>query len=335
MAAPDFWDSSEKEKKKDLLKERTLLIDELATWRKLKSQSEDLGVMLELANEEDQEGGDAVRELEKLVRTFQKEIKKSRIEILLSGQYDSCGAILSIHSGAGGTESQDWAEMLLRMYTRWMELRKYDHRIVDLLPGEEAGIKSATVIVNAAYAYGYLRAEIGVHRLVRLSPFDANHRRHTSFASVFVFPDIEDEIDIQIDEKELRIDTFRSSGAGGQHVNVTDSAVRITHIPSGIVVQCQNERSQHRNKSTAMKILKSRLYEKQLEEQEEKMEKVRGQKKDIAWGSQIRSYILHPYRLIKDHRTGIEIGDTDRILNGDLDPFIEAFLIGKKTTNGD
>jgi len=265
-----------------------------------------------------------------LIKSLLKEINISRVKMVLSEEYDANDAILSIHPGAGGTESQDWAQMLLRMYTRWMELKNYKHQIVDLQPGDEAGIKSATIMVKGDYVYGYLKSESGVHRLVRISPFDANHRRHTSFASVFVFPDIENEIELDIDEKDLRIDTYRSSGAGGQHVNVTDSAVRITHIPSNIVVQCQNERSQHRNKATAMKILKSRLYKKQLEEQEMEMEKMHGEKKDIAWGSQIRSYVLHPYRMIKDHRTSMEVGNADKVLDGDLDPFIEAFLMGKK-----
>ncbi len=234
---------------------------------------------------------------------------------------------MSIHAGAGGTEAQDWAQMLLRMYLRWTERRGFKANIVDLLQGEEAGIKSATFTVTGDYAFGYIKAEVGIHRLVRISPFDAGARRHTSFASVFVYPDIEDDVVIEIDEKDLRVDTFRSSGAGGQHVNKTDSAVRITHMPSGIVVQCQNERSQHMNRAMAMKLLKARLYEKEIEEREKEMDKIHASKKQIAWGSQIRSYILQPYQLVKDHRTGKEVGNVNAVLDGDLDGFIEAYLM--------
>jgi peptide chain release factor 2 len=233
---------------------------------------------------------------------------------------------VTIHPGAGGTESQDWAEMLLRMYLRWAEKRGYRTEVTDYQVGEEAGIKSVTFLVEGEFAYGYLCSEIGVHRLVRISPYDAAGRRHTSFASVFVTPEIEEEIDIVVDEKDLRIDTYRSSGAGGQHVNVTDSAVRITHNPSGIVVQCQNERSQHRNKATAMKILKSRLFELEMEKKRKELDQLEDSKAEIAWGSQIRSYVLHPYRLVKDHRTKVEIGDVDSVLNGQLDSFINEFL---------
>ena len=247
--------------------------------------------------------------------------------MMLSGEDDPRGAILTIHPGAGGTESQDWAEMLLRLYLRWCERRGYHKEIVEYQAGEEAGLKSATVTVEGDFAFGYLKAESGVHRLVRISPFDANKRRHTSFASVFVVPEIEDDIEVEIDENDLRIDTYRSSGAGGQHVNVTDSAVRITHIPTGVVVTCQNERSQHKNRATAMKILRARLYERARREHEEKQAVLHGSKKEIAWGSQIRSYVLHPYRMIKDHRTGVEVGDVDRVLDGDLDEFIEAELL--------
>jgi peptide chain release factor 2 len=237
---------------------------------------------------------------------------------------------VSIHPGAGGTESQDWAAMLLRMYLRWAEQQDYETEIIDYQEGEEAGVKSVTFNVKGAYAYGYLTAEVGVHRLVRISPFDAAKRRHTSFASVFVFPEIDDDVKVDIQEKDLRIDTYRSSGSGGQHVNVTDSAVRITHLPTGIVVQCQNERSQHRNKDVAMRVLRARLYDLKLREQQEKVEAMHEGKKEIAWGSQIRSYVFQPYRLVKDHRTKVELGDVDRVMDGDLAPFIKAFLLSKK-----
>jgi peptide chain release factor 2 len=247
---------------------------------------------------------------------------------MLANEEDILNAIVSIHAGAGGTEAQDWAEMLLRMYLRWAEKRKFTPTVIDSLPGDEAGIKSVTFTLEGAYAYGYAKAENGIHRLVRISPFDAGARRHTSFASVFVYPEIDETIVIEIDEKDLRIDTYRSTGAGGQHVNKTDSAVRITHLPTGIVVQCQNERSQHKNRSMAMKYLKSRLYELKIKERHEKQDAVKKSKKEIAWGSQIRSYVLHPYRMVKDHRTNLEVGNVNRVLDGDIDDFIEAYLLG-------
>jgi peptide chain release factor 2 len=246
---------------------------------------------------------------------------------MLGSDQDPLNAIISIHAGAGGTEAQDWAEMLLRMYLRWVDRRGFKATIIDYQPGDEAGIKSVSLTIEGTYVYGYSKAEIGIHRLVRISPFDAAARRHTSFASVFVYPQIDDSIVIEIDEKDLRIDTFRSSGAGGQHVNKTDSAVRITHLPTGIVVQCQNERSQHKNKSMAMKYLKSRLYEKKLREQNEMLAEINKSKKDIAWGSQIRSYVLHPYKMAKDHRTNLEVGNVTRVLDGDIDDFIESYLL--------
>jgi peptide chain release factor 2 len=254
-------------------------------------------------------------------------VHERELLMMLSGEDDARNAIFTIHPGAGGTESQDWAEILLRMYLRWCERRGLKRDIVEIQAGEEAGLKSVTVTVEGDYAYGYLKAESGVHRLVRISPFDANKRRHTSFASLFVMPEIEEDIEIEIDEKDLRIDTYRSSGHGGQHVNVTDSAVRITHLPTGIVVTCQNERSQHKNKATAMKVLRSRLYERAQREREEKKAALEGTKKEIAWGSQIRSYVLHPYQLVKDHRTGTEVGNVDRVLDGDIDDLIEAELL--------
>jgi peptide chain release factor 2 len=247
--------------------------------------------------------------------------------MMLGSEEDSRNAIMSIHSGAGGTEAQDWAQMLLRMYLRWSERRGFETEIIDFQPGDEAGVKSVTFTVHGDYAYGYSKAEVGIHRLVRISPFDTGRRRHTSFASVFVYPEVNNDVDVDIEEKDLRVDTYRSSGAGGQHVNKTDSAVRITHVPTGIVVQCQNERSQHKNRSMAMKVLKSRLYEIKLREQQEKKEEMNKTKKQIAWGSQIRSYVLHPYKMIKDHRTNLEVGNVERVLDGDIDDFIEAYLI--------
>jgi peptide chain release factor 2 len=258
---------------------------------------------------------------------------------MLSGELDRKNAIVAIHPGAGGTESQDWAEMLMRMYLRWIERRNFGREIIDVQPGDEAGIKSGTFSVTGDYAYGLLMAEAGVHRLVRISPFDQAARRHTSFASVYVWPELPDDIDIEIPDKDLRIDTYRSSGAGGQHVNVTDSAVRITHLPTGIVVSCQNERSQHKNRASGMKVLKARLYDLKLKEQQAKLDQLGGEKKDIAFGSQIRSYVLHPYQMVKDHRTKHQVGDITRVLDGDLDEFIKAYLmkkaIGKLATDTD
>ena len=282
----------------------------------------DLAALLELQDEGEDVNSDLQEELSRL----EESLSETELQTLLSGPHDRNDSIVTIHPGAGGTESQDWAEMLLRMYLRWAEKRGYRTEVTDYQVGEEAGIKSVTFLVEGEFAYGYLCSEIGVHRLVRISPYDAAGRRHTSFASVFVTPEGEEEIDIVIDEKDLRIDTYRSSGAGGQHVNVTDSAVRITHNPSGIVVQCQNERSQHRNKTTAMKILKSRLYELEMEKKRKELDQLEDGKAEIAWGSQIRSYVLHPYRLVKDHRTKVEIGDVDSVLNGQLDSFINEYL---------
>jgi len=250
---------------------------------------------------------------------------------MLGGEHDRKNAILTIHPGAGGTESQDWAEMLLRMYMRWMERRGFKREVIDHQPGEEAGLKSATVTVTGEYAYGLLSAEAGVHRLVRISPFDQAARRHTSFASVYVWPEVTEDVDVEIEDKDIRIDTYRSSGAGGQHVNVTDSAVRITHIPTGIVVSCQNERSQHRNRDSAMKVLKARLYDLKLKEQQAKLEQIGGAKQQIAFGSQIRSYVLHPYQLVKDHRTKEQVGDINRVLDGDIDQFIKSYLMKRSS----
>jgi peptide chain release factor 2 len=273
-----------------------------------------------------QEGEDVESDLGILVEQLERLVVETEMRTLLSGKDDGSNAILTIHPGAGGTESQDWAEMLYRMYLRWAEKSGYKNELVDFQPGDEAGLKSVTFLVKGDFAYGYLSAEIGVHRLVRISPYDTGARRHTSFASLFVTPEIDDSVDIIIEEKELRIDTYRSSGAGGQHVNVTDSAVRITHKPSGTVVQCQNERSQHRNKDMCMKILRSKLYELEMQRRQKELDETEGNKSEIAWGSQIRSYVLHPYRLVKDHRTKKETGDVDTVLDGGLDDFIQSYL---------
>jgi len=307
-------------------RERSKLRGTLDGWKRQRTELDDAGVFLELALEGDDE---ALAEARAKLDVGEQGVTALEMQQMLGGEHDAGDAIVSIHPGAGGTEAQDWAEMLMRMYLRWCERKGYKVQLVDRLEGEGAGIKSVTFTVEGEYAYGYLRAEAGVHRLVRISPFDANARRQTSFASVFVYPDIEDDIEIEVDEADLRVDTYRSSGAGGQHVNKTDSAVRLTHLPSGIVVACQNERSQHKNRSMAMKILKAKLYELEMEKQKEKMEVFTKTKKDIAFGSQIRSYVLHPYRMVKDLRTGHETGNTDAVLDGDLDKFIAAYLLQK------
>jgi peptide chain release factor 2 len=263
------------------------------------------------------------------VEDFSRVVDAGEIKKMLGGEYDRANAILTIHPGAGGTESQDWAEMLMRMYVRWFERRGFKREVIDHQPGDEAGLKSVTMTVTGDFAYGLLSAEAGVHRLVRISPFDQAARRHTSFASVYVWPELADDVEVEIDEKDIRVDTYRSSGAGGQHVNVTDSAIRITHMPSGIVVSCQNERSQHRNRDSAMKVLRARLFDMRMKEQQAKLDHIGGTKKQIAFGSQIRSYVLHPYQLIKDHRTKFEVGDVNRVLDGDLDGFIKAYLMQK------
>ena len=291
----------------------------------LQQRSEDLSVLIDWAEQGEPVDDDLSRALDEL----NAEVEAAEIKRMLGGEHDRKSAILTIHPGAGGTESQDWAEMLLRLYLRWTEQRGFSREVIDLQPGDEAGIKSVTLTVNGDYAYGLLLAEAGVHRLVRISPYDQAGRRHTSFASVFVWPELPDDVEVEIEDKDLRIDTYRSSGAGGQHVNVTDSAVRITHIPTGIVVSCQNERSQHRNRDSATKVLRARLYDMKLKEQQNKLEQIGGEKKEIAFGNQIRSYVLHPYRLIKDHRTKMEVGDVDSVLDGQLDGFIKAYLMQK------
>ncbi len=286
--------------------------------------------MLELARE----GENIDREFEQSLAILKKCLEEAELQMLFFEADDGRNAIMTIHPGAGGTESQDWAQILVRMYLRYAERKGYKTEVLDLQPGEEAGLKSATLRIEGDYAFGNLNQESGVHRLVRISPFDANKRRHTSFAAVFVFPEVDEDIEVDINPEDLRIDTYRAGGRGGQHVNVTDSAVRVTHLPTGIVVQCQNERSQHKNKAAAMKVLKARLYELEKKKQMEKIEKMEDAKTDIAWGNQIRSYVLHPYKLIKDLRTKVEVGDTDRILDGDLDEFIKASLILRKKTFG-
>jgi peptide chain release factor 2 len=285
---------------------------------------EDHRVLLELATEH--ADVETLQEVSVGLDDLARKVRALELQTVLSGEYDKGNAILSINPGAGGTESQDWAQMLLRMYLRWAEAKGFKTEVIELLEAEEAGIKNATVTVSGSYAYGYLRPEMGVHRLVRISPFDASKRRHTSFASVFVYPEISDDIDIKVEEKDLRIDTFRAGGHGGQHINVTDSAVRITHLPTAIVATCQNERSQHKNKAMAMKVLRARLYDYYKRQQDEEMAKLQGEKAPIAWGSQIRSYVLAPYQLVKDHRTGEETGNVTAVLDGDLDRFIEAYL---------
>ncbi len=297
----------------------------IEAWAKHRAELEDARFFLDIAKDEKSE--DALAEAAAKVAAVGKEMAETELKQLLGSPDDRRNAIVTLHPGAGGTEAQDWAEILLRMYLRWCDRRGYRKEILEYQPGEEAGVKSVTFTVEGDYAYGYLKAEAGIHRLVRISPFDANSRRHTSFASVFVYPEVDDDIKVEINEADLRVDTYRSSGAGGQHVNKTDSAVRITHLPTGIVVACQNERSQHKNRAMAMKILKSRLYELEIEKQKEKMETYHKTKKDIAWGSQIRSYVLHPYRMVKDHRTNVEVGNADAVLDGDLDQFIQAYLM--------
>jgi peptide chain release factor 2 len=320
-ASPTFWNDSAEAQR--ILQQRRRLQESCDLSKSLVQRSDDLEVLFEWANS----GENVTNELVQGLDSLESEIESAEIKKMLGGEYDHSNAILSVHPGAGGTESQDWADMLLRAYLRWVERRGFTQELIDYQPGPDAGIKSATVAVTGDNAYGLLLAEAGIHRLVRISPFDQDSRRHTSFASVFVWPDLPDDVEIDIDEKDLRVDTYRSSGAGGQHVNVTDSAVRITHLPTGIVVSCQNERSQHRNRNAAMKVLRGRLYDVRLKEQQEKLDRIGGEKKEIAFGSQIRSYVLHPYQMVKDHRTKLEVGNVERVLDGDLDDFIKAYLM--------
>ena len=322
-AKPEFWNDAEKAQA--ILKEQSSLRGIIDSWAKHKADLEEARFFLDVAKEEKNE--EALGEAALKAAEVAQAMAQTELAQILGEPDDRRNAIVTLHPGAGGTEAQDWADMLLRMYLRWADRRGYRKEILEYQPGEEAGVKSVTFTVEGDYAYGYLKAEAGIHRLVRISPFDANSRRHTSFASVFVYPEVDDTIKVEINDADLRVDTYRSSGAGGQHVNKTDSAVRITHIPTGIVVACQNERSQHKNRAMAMKILRSRLYELEIEKQKEKMETYHKTKKEIAWGSQIRSYVLHPYRLVKDHRTNIEVGNADAVLDGDIDQFIQGYLL--------
>ena len=320
LSRPEVW--GDPARSRELQQNRARLREDLDVAAALSRMLEDAQTLLELMREGEDVGDDLVR----AVADLDARTQEIELATLLTGEHDAANAIVEIHPGAGGTDSQDWAEMLMRMYTRWAERRGYKVETLDLQAGDEAGIKSATLGIRGANAYGYLRTERGVHRLVRISPFDAQSRRHTSFASLDVVPEVEGDVDVQIEEKDLRVDTYRSSGAGGQHVNVTDSAVRITHLPTGIVVSCQNERSQHRNRDVCMQVLRAKLLARAEEEAQAKMAAEVGEKKKIEWGSQIRSYVLAPYRLVKDHRTGVEVGDADRVLDGDLDGFIRASL---------
>jgi peptide chain release factor 2 len=300
------------------------LKERVASFTRLRSALEDLEVLLELGEEEDDEATAA--EAQRELKTLRQQVAETGLQVLLNGPHDGNNAILALHAGAGGTEAQDWVEMLVRMYTRWAEQHGYRLTIMDMLSGDEAGIKSATLLVSGPNAFGYLKAEKGVHRLVRISPFDAAGRRHTSFASVDVWPEVQDDIEVEINPEDLKIDTFRSGGAGGQHVNKTDSAVRITHLPTGMVAQCQSERSQVSNRQAAMKLLRAKLVDLELQKKESELAAMRGDQQEIAWGSQIRSYVFHPYSLVKDHRTNVEIGNVNAVMDGELDPFITAFL---------
>ncbi len=324
--APDFWTDTGRAQK--VQKQLGQIQEIIKSWEDTWSAIEEAELLLEMAAEEND--ADAEREVAESLDSIDKEIGITELECMFSGEHDSSNAIISIHAGAGGTEAQDWVDILLRMYLRWAEAKGIKTNILDYLPGDEAGVKSVSIFFSGKHAYGYLRSELGIHRLVRISPFDASGRRHTSFASVMVMPELDDTVNVDISEKDLRIDTYRASGAGGQHVNKTDSAIRITHLPSGIVVQCQNERSQHRNKDMAMKMLMSQLYEREQQRQQEEQQGLHGEKKEIGWGSQIRSYVLQPYRMIKDHRTEYEMGNVDAVLDGNLDSFIKAYLLWAK-----
>lgn len=332
IAAPGFWDDAARSQ--SILKERTAQEKIVQMWDGLVKQLDDVRVMIELGEEAEDE--ETLTEVAEMNTRLQQSVEAAEFQRMLSGTHDRNSCFISINPGAGGTESQDWAEMLLRMYLRYCEKKGWKTTITDYQGGDEAGIKSATFSVSGEYAYGHLKAEAGIHRLVRISPFDSNARRHTSFASVYAFPEIEeDDIDIKVSESDLRVDTYRSGGAGGQHVNTTDSAVRITHLPTNIVVACQSERSQHLNKATAMKVLLSKLYERELEERAAKASEIAADKKDIGWGSQIRSYVLHPYKMVKDLRTGVETGNPDAVLDGALEEFVIAFLMGVRRQVGD
>ena len=319
--APDFWNNNQKASL--ILKQIARLEKEINLWTDMERRHGDVEILFEFA----EEGEASLDEIKTDLSSYQKIVDDIELKMILGKKEDAQNAIITIHPGAGGTESQDWAEMLYRMYSRWIEKKGFKIEVLDVQPGDEAGIKDVTFEIKGDYAYGMTKAEAGVHRMVRISPFDSNSRRHTSFASVFVYPSVDDEIEIEINQQDLRIDTYRASGAGGQHVNKTDSAVRITHNPTGIVVQCQNQRSQHKNKNQAMKILKARIYQHELELEKEKNKELENQKMDIGWGSQIRSYVFHPYNMVKDHRTKEETGNVQAVMDGDIDPFIRAYLL--------
>ncbi len=322
MTEPGFWDDPDKSKK--VIDESNVLKETANGFKSLADKYENLEVTYELVKEEEDEG--LYEELEEGVKELNKELNEFELQLLLSEPYDKKNAILELHPGAGGTESQDWASMLLRMYTRWAEKRGFQVETLDYLPGDEAGVKSVTLLIKGHNAYGYLKAEKGVHRLVRISPFDSSGRRHTSFVSCEVMPEMDEDVEIDVRTEDLKVDTYRASGAGGQHVNTTDSAVRITHLPTNTVVTCQNERSQLKNREQAMKMLKAKLYQRQIEEQQKELDEIRGEQKEIGWGSQIRSYVFHPYNMVKDHRTNHEVGNTASVMDGGLDAFIDEYL---------
>ena len=323
MTKADFWQKNQEEISR-LNRQRASLCDKIDKWNQFYQETEEAKIMAEMALEEDDKP--ILMEIEDDILRLEKEVKVLQFQSLFGERDDKCNAIVAINAGAGGTESQDWVEMLLRMYLRWSESRQFATQIIDYLPGDEAGVKNTTFTVNGAYAYGYLKSEHGIHRMVRISPFDATGRRHTSFASVSVLPEVDRDIKIEIADKDLRVDTYRASGPGGQHVNKTSSAVRITHLPTGIAAQCQNEKSQHRNKDMALKVLKAKLYDREKEKLDVKKQEMHQTQKDIAWGSQIRSYVFNPYRMVKDHRTNREMGHLERVMDGDIDMFIDAFL---------
>jgi len=326
IAKDGFWDNPEDSK--TILKERTSISNKIDRFKKLWGDLEENQILLDLAVEESD--AEALDEVSQQTKALNILIDQLSLDLMLDGKDDSKNAIMSINAGAGGTEAQDWAEMLFRMYSRWVERRGFKFELIDFQPGDEAGIKSVTFTASGENAFGYLKSEIGVHRLVRISPFNASGKRHTSFASVFVYPDLDAEIVVDVDDKDLRIDVFRASGAGGQHVNKTSSAVRITHLPTGIAVQCQQEKSQHRNKELAMKVLKARLYQVERKKQDDKMQELHDSKEDIAWGSQIRSYVLHPYQMVKDHRINLDVGNVNEVLDGGIDQFIEGLLLARE-----
>jgi peptide chain release factor 2 len=321
-----FWDNPEDTK--PILKERTSISNKIDSFKKLWGDLEETQILLDLAVEESDE--ETLDEVTQQTVTLDEKINQLSLALMLDGKDDFRNAIVSINAGAGGTEAQDWAEMLFRMYSRWVERKGYKSELIDFQPGDEAGIKGVTFTAGGENAFGYLKSESGVHRLVRISPFNASGKRHTSFASVFVYPELDNEIIVDIDDKDIRVDVYRASGAGGQHVNKTSSAVRLTHLPSGIVVQCQQEKSQHRNKDMAMKVLKARLYQREQEKQDEKLQQMHDSKEDIAWGSQIRSYVLHPYQMVKDHRIKLDVGNVNAVLDGDIDQFIKGVLLHRK-----